>query len=108
MLFCGVTYITRCYMLTLPLSEGLHLLFCVLYNVVSENHSVQKFPLGGGGSIASSRPKSHTHILTISNGMKMRLPPPCFSVLKMYIQRLNYQVFPMKTSEPIQIWTKCV
>ena len=29
----------------------------------------------------------------------MRLPPPCFSVLKMYIQRLNYQVFPMKTSE---------
>ena len=36
------------------------------------------------------------------------LPPPCFSVLKMYIQRLNYQVFPMKTSEAFQIWTKCV
>ena len=43
-------------MLTLPLSEGLHLLFCVLYNVVSENHSVQNSPWGGGGSIASSRP----------------------------------------------------
>ena len=25
------------------------------------------------------------------------------SVLKMYIQRLNYQVFPMKTSEAFQI-----
>ena len=35
-------------------------------------------------------------MLTISNGMNMSLPPPCFSVLKMYIQRLNYQVFPMK------------
>ena len=34
--------------------------------------------------------------------------PPCFSVLKMYIQRLNYQVFPMKTGEAFQIWTKCV
>ena len=52
--------------------------------------------------------QSQTHILTISNGMNMRLPPPCFSVLKMYIQRLNYQVFPMKTSEAFQIWTKCV
>ena len=30
--------------------------FCVLYNVVSENHSVQISPWGGGGgSIASSR-----------------------------------------------------
>ena len=28
--------------------------------------------------------------------------------LKMYIQRLHYQVFPMKTSEAFQIWTKCV
>ena len=56
MLFLGVTYITWCYRLTLPLSEGYHLLFCVLYNVVSENHSVQNSPWGGGGSIASSRP----------------------------------------------------
>ena len=40
--------------------------------------------------------------------MDMSLPPPCFSVRKMYIQRLNYQVFPMKTSEAFQIWTKCV
>ena len=40
--------------------------------------------------------------------MKMSLPPSCFSVLKMYIQRLNYQVFPMKISEAFQIWTKCV
>ena len=56
MLFWGVTYITCCYMLTLPLSEGLHLLFCVLYNVVSENHSVQNSPWGGGGYVASSRP----------------------------------------------------
>ena len=52
--------------------------------------------------------QSHTHILTISNGMNMSLPSPCFSVFKMYIQRLNYQVFPMKTSEAFQIWTKCV
>ena len=31
--------------------------FCFLYNVVSENHSVQNSPGGGGGggSIASSR-----------------------------------------------------
>ena len=40
--------------------------------------------------------------------MNMSLPPPCFSVLKMFIQRLNYQVFPMKTIEAFQIWTKCV
>ena len=52
--------------------------------------------------------QNHTHILTISNGMNMSLPPPCFSLLKMYIQRLNYQVFPMKTSDAFQIWTKCV
>ena len=37
----------------------------------------------------------------------MSFPSPCFSVLKMYMQRLNYQVFPMKTSEAFQIWTKC-
>ena len=60
MLFWGVTYITCCYTLTLPLSEGLHLLFCVLYDVVSENHSVRNSPWGGGGSIASQRPKSKT------------------------------------------------
>ena len=29
----------------------------------------------------------------------MSLHPSCFSVFKMYIQRLKYQVFPMKTSE---------
>ena len=40
--------------------------------------------------------------------MNMSLPLPCFSVIKMAIQRLNYQVFPMKTSEAFQIWTKCV
>ena len=62
MLFWGVTYKTCCYKLTLPLSEGSHLLFCVLYNVVSENHSVQNSPWGGGGSIASSRPN-----VTINN-----------------------------------------
>ena len=59
MLFWGVTYITCCYTLTLPLSESSHLLFCVLYNVLSENRSVQNSPWGGGGgggSIASSRP----------------------------------------------------
>ena len=44
----GVTYITLCYTLTLPLSEGLQLLFCVVYNVASENHSVQNLPGGGG------------------------------------------------------------
>ena len=52
--------------------------------------------------------QSHTHILAISNGMNMSLPPICFSVLKMYIQRLNHQVFPLKTSEAFQIWTKYV
>ena len=52
--------------------------------------------------------QNHTHILTISNGMNMSLLPSCLSVLKMYMQRLNYQVFPMKTSEAFQIWTKCV
>ena len=31
--------------------------FCFLYNVVSENHSVQNSPWGGRGSIASSRSK---------------------------------------------------
>ena len=40
--------------------------------------------------------------------MNMSLPLTCFTVLKMYIQRLNYQVFPMKTSQTLQIWTKCV
>ena len=41
--------------------------------------------------------QSHIQILTFSNGMNMSFPPPCFSILKMFIQRLNYQVFPMKT-----------
>ena len=40
--------------------------------------------------------------------MSMSLSPLCFSVRKMYIQRLNYQVFPMKTSEAFQIWKKSV
>ena len=31
--------------------------FCFLCNIVSENHSVQNSPWGGGGSIASSRSK---------------------------------------------------
>ena len=53
MLFWGVTYITCCYTLTLPLSEGLHLLFCVLHSVVLENHS-DKIP-PGREPIASSR-----------------------------------------------------
>ena len=44
--------------------------------------------------------QSHTHILTISNGMNMSLFPPCFSVLKMYIQTLNYQVFEKKSGFP--------
>ena len=52
--------------------------------------------------------QSHTHMLTISNGTNMSLLPPCFSVLKMYIQRLYYQFFPIKTSDAFQIWTKCV
>ena len=52
--------------------------------------------------------QSHTHILTISNGMNTSLLPPCFSVLEMYIQRLNYQVFPMKTRRAFKILTKCV
>ena len=38
--------------------------------------------------------------------MNMSLLPSCFSVLEMCIQRLNYQVFPMKTSKALQIWTK--
>ena len=47
-LFWGVTYITWCYTLTLSLSEGSHLLFCVLYNVVLENYSVQNSLWGRG------------------------------------------------------------
>ena len=39
--------------------------FCFLYNVVSENHSVQNSPWGGGGSIASSRSTSLTEISLI-------------------------------------------
>ena len=39
--------------------RGLTPLFCVLYNVVLENHSVQNSPWGGRGSIASSRPITH-------------------------------------------------
>ena len=58
--------------------------------------------------ISLKKYQSHTHILTISNGMNMSLLPPCVSVLKMYIHRLNYQVFPMKSTEAFQIWTKCV
>ena len=50
----------------------------------------------------------HTHILTISIGMNISLLPHCLSVLEMYIQRLNYQVFPMKTNDAFQIWTNCV
>ena len=42
--------------------------------------------------------QSHTHILTIPNGMNMSLQA----------QRLNYQVFPMKTCKAFQIWTKRV
>ena len=38
----------------------------------------------------------------------MSLSPPCLSYLKMYIQRLNYQVFPLKTSEAFQIRTESV
>ena len=49
-----------------------------------------------------------TIAIHISNGMNMSLLPPSFSVLKMYIQRLNNQVYPMKTSEAFQVWTKCV
>ena len=40
--------------------------------------------------------------------MNMSLLPPFFSVLEMFIQILNYQVFPMKTNEAFWIWTKCV
>ena len=36
----------------------------------------------------------------------MSLLPPYFTVNKIYIQRLNYQVY--KTSEAFQILTKCV
>ena len=46
--------------------------------------------------------------MTISNAMNISFLQPRFSVLKMYTQRLNYQVFPMKTSEAFQVWTKCV
>ena len=39
--------------------------FCFLYNVVSENHSVQNSPWGGGGSIASSR-SNRLHFVRMS------------------------------------------
>ena len=35
--------------LTLPLSEGLCISFCGLYNAVLENYSVQNPPYGEGG-----------------------------------------------------------
>ena len=35
-------------------------ILCLIYNVVSENHSVRNSPWGGGGSIASSRPNDHS------------------------------------------------
>ena len=38
--------------------------------------------------------------------MNMSLLPSCFSILKLHIQRLNYQVFSMKASEAFQVWTK--
>ena len=40
--------------------------------------------------------------------MNISLLPPCFSILEMNLQRLNYQVFLMKASKAFQIWTKCV
>ena len=58
--------------------------------------------------VSEKRYQSHTQILTISNGMNISLLPPCFSVLEMYIQSLNYQVFPMKTSKAFLIWKKCM
>ena len=58
--------------------------------------------------VSEKKYQSHTHIQTVSNGMNMGLPPPYFSVLKIYIQRLSFQVFTMKTSETFQIWTKYV
>ena len=39
--------------------------FCFLYNVVSENYSVQNSPWGGGGSIASSRSNAR-YLLLVS------------------------------------------
>ena len=47
--------------------------FCFLYNVVSENYSVQNSPWGGGGPIASSR----------SNSLKEKRP-------RIYIKLLDY------------------
>ena len=42
--------------------------FCFLYNVVSENHSVQNSPWGGGGggSIASSRSNEFSFLFYLS------------------------------------------
>ena len=56
-LFCGVTYATWCYTLTLPLSESLHISFCGLYNVVFGNHSVHNSPWREGGTIANEMPR---------------------------------------------------
>ena len=44
-----VTYVTLCYTLNLPLSEGLHNSVCGLYNVVFGNYSVQNSPWGERG-----------------------------------------------------------
>ena len=38
--------------------RGLTYFFCVLYNVVSENHSVQNSPSGGGGEGVYSQLKA--------------------------------------------------
>ena len=64
--------------------------------------------------------QSHLHMLIISNGMNMSLLLPCFSVLKIYLQRVSavcdyhtHLLFLLsslshETSETFQIWTQCV
>ena len=50
--------------------------FCFLYNVISENHSVQNSPWGWGVSIASSRSnKSIRHFVRIGRSKTLFYAP---------------------------------
>ena len=48
-IFCRVTYVTGCYSLTLPLSEGEHVAKSLQDIGLQEKYGLQNSPWGGGG-----------------------------------------------------------
>ena len=48
-IFCWVTYVTGCYSLTLPLSEGSHVAKSLQDIGLQEKYGLQNSPWGGGG-----------------------------------------------------------